>query len=154
MAKKFNINLLRVSIVPLLFIAFFLLIISCNRSSNRGSGFSNSINYNCNDTLSKFNLSLYARLSSIYSCSSLPVVIIVTSPTGERYTDTLNFPITERGVEARKVQSGIWQDYEWSYRREIVFNKRGKWMFTVKQNPLSTNIEGVGQVGIKVYQSK
>lgn len=154
MANNLNINRSKVNIVPLLFIASLLILTSCNHLYKSGASFFNRDTYDCNDTLSRYNLSLYARLSSDYNYSSLPVVIIVTSPTGESYSDTLNFPITERGVEARKVQSGVWHDYEWSYRRGVLFNKKGRWEFTTKHNPISPKIEGVGQVGIKVYQSK
>lgn len=150
----FNINLLRVNIAALLFFIAIIVATSCNYSGNRHTGFSHSVSYICEDTLSSFNLSLYARLSSNFNYNALPVVVLVTTPLGEKYADTLMLPITVKGVEVKNVQSGIWTDYEWNYRRDIVFNNKGKWVFTIKQDSLSLKLEGVGTMGVKITESK
>ena len=154
MDKKVNTNRQRVNIAAFLFIAATIVVTSCNYNGKRHTGYSYSSSYNCDDTLKSFDISLYARVSSRYNHNSLPIIIIISTPSGVRYSDTLQLPVTEKGVGTRKVQSGIWQDYEWSYRRNIVFSNKGKWIFTLKQDSLSLALTGVGQMGVKVSQSK
>lgn len=149
----FNIAYLRVIISLSLPLFFVLITASCNEQYSTDPGYSHTLSYNCNDTLSLYNLSLYARVSSRYNYNTLPIIVLVTTPLGDRYADTLKLPVIDRGVEAQKVQSGIWRDYEWIYRRGIVFNKKGRWIFTVKKDTtLSLLLKGVGSMGVKVSQ--
>ena len=154
MDKKVNINRLRVNIAAFLVIAATTVVTSCNYNGKRHTGYSYSSFYNCDDTLNSFNLSLYARVSSTYEHNSVPVIIIISTPLGVRYSDTLQLPVKGRCAGTRKVKSGIWEDYEWSYRKNIVFSNKGKWIFTLKQDSLSLALTGVGQMGVKVSQSK
>lgn len=149
-SPSINLALVNITVLFLVFILFFTT--SCKELDNSCNRYSYSSSYNCQDSLSSFNLSLYARVSLMCNNNSLPVIIIVTTPLGVQYTDTLKFPITERGVEVKKVESGIWQDYEWSYRKNILFNNKGKWTFTIIQDTSVALLKGVGQMGIKVSE--
>lgn len=154
MTKVVGINRLRVNIAAFILIAAALFATSCNECCNRGVGYAYSSTYECEDTLSSFNIYIYARVSSKYSHNAMPIVIIVTTPLGKRYSDTLKLPLLERGVEAKKIESGMWRDFEWSYRREVLFSNKGKWRFTLKQERLTPAFDGVGQMGVRVSKSK
>lgn len=154
MVKFFSINRLLVNIAALLCIATLFIATSCNQRSNSFNRHSYLDSYICEDTLSSYNLSLYARVPYSYNHSVLPVIIVVTTPLGIKYADTLKFPSKERGVEAKKVQSGTWQDFEWSYRRGVIFSNKGKWNFAIIQDTLGLELDRVGQMGIIVSKSK
>ncbi len=141
-------------------IAILLIATSCNEQNGTHKNYSYSSSYSCDDTLSSFNLSLYARVSSSYKYNSLPIIILVTTPLGAKYSDTLQLSFSGSRVESKKVQSGIWQDYEWKYRKNIVFNNKGKWTFIIKQdtsiikqNSLLPILKEIGQMGVKISKS-
>ncbi|NCB18759.1 MAG: hypothetical protein EOM61_03955 [Bacteroidia bacterium] len=109
--------------------------------------------YLCEDSLSRYDLSLFARLPQGYGKSSLDVVMVVTTPSGDKYSDTLMLPITRSGIEAKTFNSGIWTDYSWRYRWGVSMPQKGKWKFFLKTD-ISLPKGSVGVVVTKLQNGK
>ncbi len=154
MARVLNINRSLVNIAVLLSITTLFIASSCNEPGNRFNRYSYLDSYNCEDSISSFDLSIYARVPFGYNHSVLPVIVVVTTPLGDKYSDTLRLPTLERAVGIRSVQCGMWRDYEWSYRKDVVFGNRGKWRFAIIQDTVGLEVKKVGQMGILVSESK
>ena len=106
--------------------------------------------YLCEDSLSRYDLSLFARLPHSYAKPSLDVVMVVTTPSGDKYSDTLMLPVTRSGIEAKTFNSGVWVDYSWRYRLGVMLPHTGKWKFFLKTETAMPK----GAVGVIVTKSQ
>ncbi|OFY39821.1 MAG: hypothetical protein A2X18_02315 [Bacteroidetes bacterium GWF2_40_14] len=86
------------------------------------------------DTLSEYSIHFNIRLPEHFDEDSIPMVLTISSPVGEKFRDTISFPIAKnvKYTYVQEVRSGVWRDLRWIYRDKVKFPRRGKWEFTVK----------------------
>lgn len=128
-----------------LFIAsiIILLLFGCGRWGGGGDLYTHS--YLVKDTLQPINLSIYARVPKGYKESTLPLLFTAISPEGVSYQESLELPLTVSGVEAAKLECGLWRDFQWCYRRAVTLPKEGVWHFYL-ESTLSVRLpkNGIG----------
>lgn len=125
-----------------------IFLISCNTESASSFKF----RFRVSDTVAGFKFFLYTRVVADFKEESIPLEMIVLSPEGKRYLDTLYFPIlnTSKYGVVDVVKSGIWKDVRWLYRDGVTFPKKGLWLFTVKQiSPLDNKLN-IKEMGIMI----
>lgn len=127
---------------------FFLL--SCSEWSEYRATRNFTTVFNNTDTLKERNLSVFARISQHYPLDTLHLILIVKTPSGKSYSDTLLFPTNGESHHIRVIKSGRWRDTEWNYRRNIVMKERGDWQFIIKRYTAVNRTRGIGAMGIIV----
>lgn len=85
--------------------------------------------------------------ASAINGNRVPLLISVTSPSGEKALERVDFPLTEKceGVEVKR--SGSLVDIVWPYREHIVpGNDTGTWVLMIKplEKSAADNIYGIG----------
>ncbi|MDD2419452.1 MAG: hypothetical protein PHV91_03185 [Bacteroidales bacterium] len=88
--------------------------------------------YFCRDTSATYNLEIFSRLPANYNRPGLNIILFVTTPSGEQYADTLNLPVTTGGVEAKRIENGVWNDFSWYYRKGVRLSQLGEWVFKMR----------------------
>lgn len=96
------------------------------------------------DSLQIFDIDVFMRLSSDYKDTEQSFAIVVFSPDGRKYTDTLKF---KAGLSKELSRSGLWRDVRWQYRKGISFPKNGSWLIRI-ENTTGRDIEGVGEISL------
>jgi hypothetical protein len=100
------------------------------------------------DTLTMYDIDVYARLHSSSNATNISSVIRVVSPGGEKYSDTLNLKLGHESEKGSFARSGIWRDYRWSYRRGVPLPEKGTWYIRVDSHPQTDKIEGLVEFGL------
>lgn len=133
----------------LLLVSLFFLF-SCVKESSVYSNFPVEIT----DTLSEYRIYFNVRLQDRFNEDSLPMVLIISSPGGEKFMDTISFPLVKdiKHNYVQEVRSGEWRDLRWLYRDRVKFPRSGKWDFTVKHLSNNENLQKIRdlQITIKV----
>jgi len=85
------------------------------------------------NTLKTYNIDFTLRISRAYEGSELPLKLVILSPTGKRYLDTLRIPVNKElhNHSVSIIESGVWSDIVWHYRKDASFPEVGKWLFAI-----------------------
>lgn len=75
---------------------------------------------------------IYARLPYEYKATNFRLSLRLTDPLGNSYSDELTLPVAPFGIEVKSYDSGLWRDYSWNYRKEVLFTHTGEWIFEIK----------------------
>lgn len=123
----------RVKIALLFLVASLFIFNGCSCSGKKEmEHFSFKNSFVAEDSLSQYNLYIFTRLPIKESDSDISAILTVTTPVGEKFRDTLLLPLVIGGVGAKSVETGIWRDWLWPYRRDITFNYLGEWFFELE----------------------
>jgi len=113
----------------LLLISLFFLF-SCAKENSIYSDFPVEIS----DTLAEYQILFNVRIPDHFGEVSIPMVLTISSPGGEKFRDTISFPLVKdvKYNYVQEVRSGVWRDLRWIYRDRVEFPRSGKWDFTIK----------------------
>lgn len=124
-----------IHIKTLLFLSLLLLLNSCSAKKENTLY---SFGYEVKDTNALKDIVLVLRLPDRCSGGGHQMMINIISPSGERYTDSVVFPSISKSTSPayseesfKVVNSGIWRDSRWVYRRGVRFPSKGKWQFVI-----------------------
>lgn len=99
------------------------------------------------DSLSLFDIDIYARIHSEAEAVSIPSVLRIISPTGMKFSDTIILELNRDINSGLYTKSGIWKDFRWSYRRGVQFPVRGTWYVRLELKEMSPEVDGLAEVG-------
>lgn len=150
-------------------ILLLLILISCS-CSRKHDGYSfiplNSETIESQELIYPFKIDTLCIYDTFISCKFnsseiindyLKAQIIVQTPTGQNYYDTLSLPLhrTQSYITQKEsisvVRNGKHIDIEWPYRSNIISDTIGKWNITI--NPIS-NISGIYGIGFSYVGRK
>jgi hypothetical protein len=100
-----------------------------------------------NDSLTIYDIDVYARIHTNEEAISIPAVLRIVSPSGQKYTDTLNLDLSKAASTGMFARSGIWKDFRWSYRRGVSLPERGTWYLRLELKKGSTEVPGMAELG-------
>lgn len=100
-------------------------------------------------TQERYDCYIQARCSEKFLVERIPLQMLIISPKGENYSDTLLlYPLID-GYNITSVANGVWRDYRWKIRAGVTFPQNGDWTFIIK-NIHHKDISGLKLLGLSI----
>jgi hypothetical protein len=111
----------------LLILSLLAITVSCTQRDKSIYRFT----YIAKDTLASKDIALVLR--EPFSCGVKPLSmnLSVISPGGRIYKDSLTVPVYDVTGSLTRVNSGLWLDSKWIYKKGVQFPEKGSWSFLI-----------------------
>ena len=105
------------------------------------------------DTISSHSIYVNIRNYSDYPYSNIYLFIHVTSPAGDKLTDTVNYVLADK--RGKWLGRGLGDLYyiRLPYKQNIRFPYKGIYVFNIEQG-MRTNLRGIRDIGLRVEREK
>ena len=128
-----------------------IIVASCNGRDVSDGQFTTS--YKIGDSVSLYDLGIFARLNGAPGMDRLSLRVEVITPSGKSYIDTLSLLLSETDIVEKMVRERKWTDILWYYRSGVSFPYSGKWQFVIEQTGVVGN-SNLRDAGVVVRKKK
>lgn len=122
--------------------------LSCKGWGEYSPGFRHLTKFNSQDSISKYDIEIFARIPDSFEQEDLPIILTIERPDGTRYADTLSLPVRMDMIPYQGLRTGRWTDMKWGYRTGVKLEQAGSWRFYINNNLSYTEIGCSGAMGV------